>query len=65
MRPRMPPAILRLDMASRIPTGYLMRIVTGRGYSFTATADRDMARDVSKELGYIALELTRRYPGLQ
>jgi hypothetical protein len=53
---RMPHAILLLDMARMDPTGYSMKIVTGRGHSFTATAEREMVRDVSKELGYIALD---------
>ncbi len=43
---RMPQAILRLDMAGRDPTGYLMRIVTVRGYTLTVTAEREVARDV-------------------
>jgi hypothetical protein len=35
---RTPHAILRLVIAGKDPAGYLMRIVTGRGYFFTATA---------------------------
>lgn len=52
----LPHAVLRLDLAGRHLTEHMASLLTGAGYSFTSSAEKENVREMKEKLCYIAYD---------
>lgn len=52
-------SILRLDVAGRHVTEYLIKLLMLRGYAFNSSADYELVREIKEDLCYVSIDIKK------
>jgi len=52
----LPHAIMRIDLAGRDLTEYMVRLLSEVGHYFSSSAEREIVRDLKETLAYVAFD---------